>query len=82
MSLDIHKLASLLVRDYTIMAKRHYDLSRDCRAIAQTWRLALDDTVPVVLKERSTKEDCMLGAPAVSPRQDSESYQKSFEAME
>ncbi len=58
----LHKLASLLLRDYTIMAKRHYDMARDCRAIAGTWRQALDDTVPDVLHEQS-REDGVLGAP-------------------
>ncbi len=78
MSEDLHRLASLLVRDYTIMAKRHYDLSRDCRAISQTWRLALDDTVPVVLKERS-REDGMVAAPPVIKEESA--YQRSFEEL-
>ncbi len=77
---DLHKLASLLVRDYTIMAKRHYDLSRDCRAIAQTWRLVLDDTVPDVLKTLSTREDSMVAAPPISPPEEP-AYQQSFEEI-
>ena len=67
--MDLHKLASLLVRDYSIMAKRHYDMARDCRAISSTWKQVLDDTVPGVLKEHSTQEDGMPGAPAVSPQE-------------
>jgi len=70
---DIHKLASLLLRDYTIIAKRHYDMARDCRAIAGTWRQVLDDTVPNVLRS-DQGEDGKLGAPALGstlPGQDS-----------
>ena len=66
--MDLHKLASLLLRDYTIMAKRHYDMARDCRAISSTWRQVLDDTVPAVLNEHSTREDGKLGAPASTPQ--------------
>jgi len=69
--LDLHRVASLLVRDYSIIAKRHYDMARDCRAIADTWRQVLDDTAPAVLKSHSTQEDGKLGAPAVSPGQES-----------
>ncbi len=78
---DLHRLASLLVRDYTIIAKRHYDMARDSRAIADTWRQVLDDTVPHVLKKRSTQEDGKVGAPALSP-QELRDYQASFEAMD
>ena len=46
----LHELASRLVRDLTISAKRHYDLARDYRAMADTWRQVLDDAVPDVLK--------------------------------
>ena len=63
--MDIHKLASLLSRDYTIMAKRHYDLARDCSAIAATWRQVLDDRPADMLKS-DQGEDGVLGAPAVS----------------
>ena len=66
--MDLHKLASLLVRDHSIIAKRHYDMARDNSAIAATWRQVLDDTVPDVLKEHSTQEDGMPGAPAHSPQ--------------
>ena len=38
------KLSSLMVREFTIIAKRHADLARDYRALAATWRQALDDT--------------------------------------
>jgi hypothetical protein len=69
--MDLHKIASLLVRDYTIIAKRHYDMARDSRAIADTWRQVLADTVPVVLTEQSTREDGKLGAPASIPGQES-----------
>jgi len=75
--MDIHKLASLCLRDYSIIAKRHYDMARDCRAIADTWRQVLDDTVPGVLKERSTREDSMVAAPP-TPQEES-AYQSSFE---
>ncbi len=67
--MDLHKLASLMVRDSTIIAKRHHDLARDYRAVAGTWRQVLDATVPDVLKELSTKEDGKAGAPAsLSPQ--------------
>ncbi len=61
--MDLHKLASLLFRDYTIMAKRHYDMARDCRAISGTWKQVLDDTQPNVLLS-DQGEDGKLGAPA------------------
>ena len=48
--MDVHKCASLILRDFTIIAKRHADLARDYRAIADTCRRLLDDTVPAVLK--------------------------------
>jgi hypothetical protein len=61
----------LLLRDYTIMAKRHYDMARDCRAISSTWRQVLDDTQPIVLQS-DQGEDGKLGAPAAdSPAQGS-----------
>ncbi len=62
MTVDIHKLASLLKRDYTIMAKRHSDMARDCRAIAGTWGQVLDATPPIVLQSNQG-EDGKLGAP-------------------
>jgi len=73
---DLHKLASLLVRDYTIIAKRHYDMARDCRAIAATWRQVLDDTALDVLKSHSTQEDGMVAAPPVLKEESA--YQASF----
>ncbi len=79
MSMDLHKLASLLVRDHTIMAKRYHDLARDNRAIAGTWRLVLDDTVSDVLKEQS-REDGMVAAPPTLPLEEP-AYQQSFEEM-
>ena len=66
----LHKLASLLVRDYTIMAKRHADLARDCRAIAGIWRQVLDDT-PAVVLQSDQGQDGKLGAPASTPQQGS-----------
>ena len=63
MAVDLHRLASLMVRDATIIAKRHAELARDYRAIAGTWRQVLDDTQPPVLYEHSTREDGMPGAP-------------------
>ncbi len=73
--MDIHKLASLLLRDYTIIAKRHYDMARDCRAIAGTWRQVLDDTVPNMLQSNQG-EDGKLGAPAIgsSPSDGQDSF--------
>jgi len=72
--MDVHKLASVLLRDYTIIAKRHYEMAGDCRAIADTWRQVLDDTVPNVLRSNQG-EDGKLGAPATGshphPGQDS-----------
>ena len=41
MKLDLHKFASLMVRDSTIMAKQLRDASRSYSAIAETWRLLL-----------------------------------------
>ena len=67
--MDIHKLASLMVRDASIIAKRHADLARDYRAIAGTWRQVLDDTPAHMLKELSTREDGKPGAPASTPPQ-------------
>ena len=61
--MDLHKLASLLVRDYSIMAKRHYDMARDCSAIAGTWRQVLASDGSFVLKS-DQGEDGKLGAPA------------------
>jgi len=66
MDASLHRLASLMVRDCTIIAKRHHDLARDYRAMTSTWRHVLDDTSLDVLKELSTQEDGMPGAPAVS----------------
>ena len=80
MSLDLHKLASLLVRDYSIIAKRHHDMARDCRAIADTWRQVLDDTALNVLKKHSTQEDGMAAAPP-TPQEES-AYQSSFEELD
>ena len=68
--MDLHKLASLMVRDLTIIAKRQFDVSRDYRAMAGTWRQVLDDTQPVMLKELSTQEDGKPGAPAPHPGQE------------
>ena len=45
-----HKVVSLLRRDTLIIAKRHSGLSRDYYALADTYRLALDERVPHVLK--------------------------------
>ena len=47
--MDDHQFLSLLVRDWSIIAKRHAELARDYRAIAGTYRRALADTVPSVL---------------------------------
>jgi len=70
MDLDLRKIASLMLRDYSIIAKRHYDMARDSRAIAETWRQVLDATAPHVLKSHSTQEDGKPGAPAPSPGQE------------
>ena len=67
--MDLHQLASLLVRDYSIMAKRHHDLARDCRAITGTWRRVLDATQPPV-PEGIQGEDGKPGAPDPLPGQD------------
>ncbi len=61
--MDIHKLASLMMRDFTIIAKRHADLARDYRAIRESWKRTLDATVPIML-ESDQGEDGKLGAPA------------------
>ena len=63
--MDLHKLASLMVRDFTIIAKRHHDLARDYRAITGTWRQVLDAAQPDVLNS-DEGEDGMLGAPPTS----------------
>jgi hypothetical protein len=77
---DLHKLASLLVRDYTIVAKRHYDLARDYRAIAATWRQALALPCSDVLGSTNPGKDSMVAAPPLN--QEESAYQESFEAMD
>jgi len=61
--MDVHKLASLLVRDLTISAKTHHDLARSYTAMARTWRQVLDDSVPDVLTNLPNREDGKVGAP-------------------
>ena len=80
MELDLHRLASLLVRDYTIMAKRHREMARDCLAIAGTWRQVLDDNQPSVLGSTNQGKDSMVAAPPLS--QEESAYQRSFEALD
>ncbi len=63
--MDLHKLASCLVRDLTISVKRHYELSRDYRAMADTWRQVLDGASPNMLQSNEG-QDGKVGAPAVS----------------
>ncbi len=48
--IDVHQAVSLILRDFTIIAKRHADLARDYRAVAGTCRRLLDDTPAAVLK--------------------------------
>ncbi len=55
--MDIGELASRLKRDYTIMAKRHHDMARDCRAIADTWGQVLDATPANLLPPPVREED-------------------------
>jgi len=62
MSSDLHKTASCMVRDCTIMAKQLYEVSMSYRAMADTWRLVLDDTEPPVLQTKN-REDGKPGAP-------------------
>ena len=63
--MDIHKLASLMVRDHTIAAKQLSDLARSNRAMAHTWRQVLDDTVLPVLPSAVPKEDGKIAAPTL-----------------
>ena len=60
---ELHRLASLMVRDHTISAKQHSDLARSSRAMASTWRQVLDVTARSVLSQ-DNEEDSVLGAPA------------------
>ena len=76
--MDLHKLASLLVRDNTIIAKRLYDLARDFTAITGTWRQVLDDSQPVMLQELS-RENGMVAAPPIGSEESA--YQSSFEEL-
>jgi len=45
-----HRILSLLRRDTFLIAKRHYELSRDYSALAATYKVALDERVPHVLR--------------------------------
>ena len=65
--MDVHQLASLMLRDSTIIAKRCADMARDYRAMANTWRQVLDDTQPGVLKTKKAN-DGKVGAPATPPQ--------------
>ena len=66
--MDLRKLASLLVRDYSIMAKRHHEMARDCRAISDTWRQVLDATPAPDVKRAVIGADGKVAAPA-SPQE-------------
>jgi len=61
---DLHKLASLMVRDHTISAKRFQQLAGDSYALAATWKQVLAGECPTVLQS-DHREDGVLGAPAV-----------------
>ncbi len=62
--MDLHKLASLMIRDHTISAKRFRELARDSYAFADTWRQVLACERSDVLQS-DHREDGVLGAPAV-----------------
>ena len=47
---ELGRLASRMVRDFTIIAKSHHDLARHYRAVAGTWRQVLDAT-PALLHD-------------------------------
>ena len=64
--MDGQRLFSLLLRDFTIIAKRHADLARDYRAVAGTCRHALDDTRLLADDPGSPGSDGKVGAPAIS----------------
>ena len=59
-------MASLMVRDLTIAVKQHFDLARSFRAMASTWRQALDATPAHMLHVKTTREDGKVGAPTPS----------------
>ena len=61
---QVQVTASLMIRDLTIAAKQHLDLSRSFRAMARTWRQVLDDTARSVLQPND-QGDSVLGAPPV-----------------
>ena len=61
--MDLHKLASLMVRDLTIGAKQLTELARTHRALAATWRQVLDGTRPPVLQTTLHREDGKAAAP-------------------
>ncbi len=54
--MDMRELASRMVRDLTISAKRYHDLARDYRAMAATWRQVLDDTPADLLPSPSMEK--------------------------
>ena len=62
---DLHRLASLLVRDLTILAKQQYDMSRSFTALAATCRQVLAAARGSVLG-CETPQDSKVGAPTVS----------------
>jgi hypothetical protein len=57
MNEELHRVVSLLIRDCTLVAKAHHDLARHYRALAQTYRLPLDDTLLSVLPSPSREKD-------------------------
>ncbi len=65
--MDYAQLWSLLIRDFTIVAKSHSDLARHYRAISDTCRRALDATPADLLPPPIREEDgvvCQTSNPA------------------
>ena len=70
MTLDHAQLWSLLLRDFTIIAKTHSDLARHYRAVAGTCRRALDATPADLLPPPAREEDgvaCQATLPEIDP---------------
>ena len=58
--MDQRQLFSLLLRDFTIIAKTHADLARHYRAVAVTCRRALDATPAHMLPSPVREKDVVL----------------------
>ena len=72
------EVVSLMLRDCTIVAKRHHDLARDYRAMASTWRRLLDANPANLLPSPVREKDvAAFGQPSLDFGSGSE---KDFDA--